>query len=87
MIQENPPLKDYVRKAIELLCNKNYSDVVVLSSYKINSIIKEYFGVNVKVDRIGRVLSKIAKMNKLKRLQTNIPKYQIRISKFYKLKF
>jgi len=87
MIEENLTLKDYVKKAIELLCNKNISDVVILSSYKINSILKENYGVDIKVDRIGRVLSNIAKQNKLKRLQTNIPKYQIRISRLYKLKF
>ena len=86
MIEENLTLKDYVKKAIELLCKKNISDVVILSSYKINSILKENYGVDIKVDRIGRILSNIAKQNKLKRLQTNIPKYQIRISRLYKLK-
>ena len=87
MIEENLTLKDYVKKAIELLCKKNISDVVILSSYKINSILKENYGIDIKVDRIGRILSNIAKQNKLKRLQTNIPKYQIRISRLYKLKF
>lgn len=76
-----------VKQAIELLCEKNISDVVILSSYKINSILKDSFGIDVKVDRIGRVLSNIAKRNKLKRLSTNIPKYKLKISNLSSLKF
>jgi len=76
-----------IKKAIELLCEKNISDVVILSSYKINSVLKELYGLNIKVDRIGRILSNIAKRNKLKRLSTSIPKYKLKISNFTKLKF
>ncbi|MFW9819568.1 MAG: hypothetical protein ACFFE5_08155 [Candidatus Thorarchaeota archaeon] len=76
-----------VRKAIELLCEKNISSVVILSSYKINSVLKESFGVDIKVDKIGRILSKVAKLNELKRLNTNIPKYRLNISKVSKLEF
>ena len=76
-----------IKKAIELLCEKNISDVVILSSYKINSVLKEQYGLNIKVDRIGRILSNIAKRNKLKRLSTSIPKYKLKISNFTKLKF
>ncbi|KKN14219.1 hypothetical protein LCGC14_0998350 [marine sediment metagenome] len=76
-----------VRRAIELLCKKNLSEVVVLSSYKINSVLKDNFGVNIKVDKIGRILSRVATLNKLKRLNTNIPKYKLRISKFSSLQF
>ena len=76
-----------IKKAIELLCEKNISDVVVLSSYKINSVLKEQYGIDIKVDRIGRILSSIAKRNKLKRLSTNIPKYKLNISNFTNLKF
>jgi len=76
-----------VRRAIELLCEKNISSVVILSSYKINSVLRESFGVDIKVDRIGRILSKIAKLNELKRLSTNIPKYKLHISKVSKLEF
>jgi len=87
MNKDSKTLQEYIQKAIELLCQKNYSEVVVLSSYKINSILREYFGVDIKVDKIGRMLSNIAKKNKLKRLQTNIPKYQIWKSHVSKLKF
>ncbi len=76
-----------IKKAIELLCEKNISDVVILSSYKINSVLRDNYGVNIKVDKIGRVLSSIAKRNQLKRLSTNIPKYRLHISRISSLKF
>lgn len=76
-----------VQEAIKLLCEKNISEVVILSSYKITSVLKENYGVDIKVDKIGRLLSTIAKRNQLKRLSTNIPKYKLHISKFKTLKF
>ena len=76
-----------IEKAIKLLCEKSYSQVVVLSSYKINSVLKENYGVDIKVDKIGRLLSNVAKRNQLKRLNTKIPKYKLQISKFSSLKF
>jgi hypothetical protein len=76
-----------VKKAIELLCEKNISKIVILSSYKINSVLKESFGIDIKVDKIGRILSKIAKLNELKRLNTNIPKYKLQISRVSSLQF
>ena len=76
-----------IEKAIRLLCEKSYSQVVVLSSYKINSVLKENYGVDIKVDKIGRLLSNVAKRNQLKRLNTKIPKYKLQISKFSSLKF
>jgi hypothetical protein len=86
-VESKENLIGYVKRAIELLCEKNISRVVILSSYKINSILKENFGVNIKVDRIGRVLGKIAKLNKLKRLRTNIPKYNLAVSQVSSLQF
>ena len=80
-------LLKYMQNAIELLCKKNISEVVILSSYKINSVLKENYGINIKVDKIGRVLSSIAKRNQLKRLSTNIPKYKLQISQYPSLKF
>ncbi|MFX1456420.1 MAG: hypothetical protein ACFFDB_13685 [Promethearchaeota archaeon] len=80
-------LIDLVRRAIELLCEKNISSVVILSSYKINSILKEHYGVKIKVDRIGRILSRVAKLNELKRLSTNIPKYRLNVSRASSLQF
>jgi len=77
----------FMKQAIEMLCEKNISEVVILSSYKINSVLKENYGVNIRVDRIGRILGNLAKRNKLKRLGTNIPKYRLPISTVSTLEF
>ena len=84
---EKETILKLMEKAIKLLCEKSYSQVVVLSSYKINSVLKENYGVDIKVDKIGRILSNVAKRNQLKRLNTKIPKYKLQISKFSTLKF
>ena len=84
---EREKILHLIEKAIKLLCEKSYSQVIVLSSYKINSVLKENFGVDIKVDKIGRILSNVAKRNQLKRLNTKIPKYKLNISKFSTLKF
>ena len=76
-----------VKQGIEMLAERNISSIVILSSYKINSILKDNYGVNIKVDRIGRILSSIAKKNHLKRLSTQIPKFQLQISKVARLKY
>ena len=76
-----------VKQAIEMLCEKNISEVVILSSYKINSVLKENYAVNIRVDRIGRILGNLAKRNKLKRLGTNISKYRLPISTVSTLEF
>ena len=86
-VENKEKLIGLVKKAIELLCERNISSMVVLSSYKINSILKENYGVDIKVDRIGRVLSRIAKLNQLKRLSTNIPKYKLMVSRVSSLQF
>ena len=91
MDMENQPNKEailkLVKQAIERLCEKNISEVVILSSYKINSVLKENYGIDIRVDRIGRILSNIAKRNQLKRLNTNIPKYKLKISSVSSLEF
>ncbi len=80
-------LTKLIKKAIEILCEKNFSEVVILSSYKISSILNDNFGINIKVDKIGRILSNLAKRNQLKRLNTNIPKYKLHTSHLTNLKF
>ncbi|MHA1234852.1 MAG: hypothetical protein ACTSQL_07175 [Promethearchaeota archaeon] len=91
---DNPPDKPdketlikLVKQGIEMLAERNISSILVLSSYKINSVLKDNYGVNIKVDRIGRILSNVAKNNKLKRLTTQIPKYQLQISKVGRLQY
>jgi len=86
-LENRESLLKLIKKAIELLAEKNVSQTVILSSYKINSVLKENYGINIKVDKIGRILSKIAKLNELKRLNTNIPKYKLHISKVSSLEF
>jgi len=80
-------LLKFVKKAIEMLCEKNISNMVILSSYKINSVLKDNYGINIRVDRIGRILNNIAKQNQLKRLNTNIPKYRLNVASLATLKF
>jgi len=87
---DNKPDKEkliqLVKQGIEMLAERNISSIVILSSYKINSILKDNYGVNIKVDRIGRILSTVAKNNQLKRLSTQIPKFQLQISNVARLK-
>ena len=86
-VENRENLINLVKRAIELLCEKNISSVVVLSSYKINSVLRENYGVDIKVDRIGRILGRVAKLNQLKRLNMNIPKYKLQTSKVSSLQF
>jgi len=91
---ENKPEKpdketliNLVKQGIEMLAEKNISSIVIFYSYKINSVLKDNYGVDIKVDRIGRILSSVAKMNHLKRLETQIPKYKLQISKVSGLQY
>ena len=88
---DNKPDKEkliqLVKQGIEMLAERNISSIVILSSYKINSILKDNYGVDIKVDRIGRILSSVAKKNHLKRLSTQIPKFQLQISKVARLQY
>ena len=77
-------LKNWVKKAIDLIVHKQISQTVILSSYKINTVLKEHFGIDVRVDRIGRILSNYAKQKNLKRLPTNIPKYKLSVKDYLK---
>lgn len=85
--EDKENLIDLMKKAIEVLCEKNISEVVILSSYKISSVLSDNYGINVRVDKVGRLLAKVAKRNELKRLRTNIPKYKLHISQLPQLKF
>ncbi len=80
-------LINLVKQGIEILAERNISSIVILSSYKINSVLKDNYGIDIKVDRIGRILSTVAKNNHLKRLSTNIPKYKLQISKVSGLQY
>jgi hypothetical protein len=75
-------LLNWIKKAVDLLVHKQISETVILSSYKLNTILKENYGVDIKVDRIGRALSRFAKQKNLKRLPTNIPKYELSVKQY-----
>ena len=75
-------IMEFVKRAINLLLDNQISDTLILSSHKINSILKDKCGVNFKIDRIGRALSKLAKQQQLKRISTRIPKYELKASRF-----
>lgn len=85
--RDKEKILNLIKQGIEMLCEKNISEIVILSSYKINSVLKENYGVDIRVDRIGRILSNLAKKNQLKRLNTNIPKYKLHISSLASLEF
>ncbi|MBA7573956.1 hypothetical protein ES708_15757 [subsurface metagenome] len=71
-----------VCKAINLLMENQISDTIILSSYKISTVMKNYFGTEYKTELIGRKLAKLAKQNNLQRLTTRIPKYELHKSTF-----
>ena len=84
--KKEKPLRDYLVEAVDFLVEKQVSETLILSSYKINTVFKTHFGVNFRVDRIGRALSRFAKKQKLERLGTNIPKYKLTVSKYLVMK-
>jgi hypothetical protein len=77
-------LADFVKQAIFLLFEGQVSDTLILSSYKISTVLKQKLGKSFKIDRIGRSLARIAKQKKLKKLATRVPKYEIRKSEIEK---
>ncbi len=75
--KKEKPLRDVVVEAVDFLVENQRSETLILSSYKINTVFKTHLGVDFRVDRIGRALSRFAKKQKLERLSTNIPKYKL----------
>jgi hypothetical protein len=84
--KKEKPLKQFVVEAVDFLVQNQRSETLILSSYKINTVFKTHLGVNFRVDRIGRALSRFAKKRKLERLGTNIPKYKLIVSEYKKFK-
>ena len=72
----------FVKRAINILAEKQISRTVVLSSHKINSAIRTYIGEKIKINKVGRTLAKIAKKMNLERLETKVPKYVLRLDNF-----
>lgn len=77
-------LAEFVKRAINLLMEGQVSETLILSSYKINSVLQRKLGKNFKIDRIGRTLARIARQKELKKLSTRVPKYILHKSEFTK---
>jgi hypothetical protein len=75
-------LEPMIHRAITHLIQNQVSDTLILSSYKLNTVMKNYLGQEFKVEQIGRHLARIAKQHKLKKLGTKIPKYELKKNKF-----
>lgn len=69
---------EMVREAIAMLMDGQVSETIILSSYKINTILQRNLGKMFRVDRIGRALAQLAKQYELPKLGTRVPKYQLR---------
>ena len=80
--KKEKPLRDFVVEAVDFLVENQRSETLILSSYKINTVFKTHLGVQFRVDRIGRALSRFAKKQNLERLSTNIPKYKLIVSEY-----
>ncbi len=75
-------LTKYVKESINILIQNQRSQTMILSSYKINTILRSVFGIKFRIDRIGRILARLAKQYEYRRLDTKIPKYQVSLSHF-----
>ncbi|MCF2139804.1 MAG: hypothetical protein K9W44_07110 [Candidatus Lokiarchaeota archaeon] len=68
----------WILQSLYLLLDGQVSDTLILSSHKINTILVQKCGVNLKIDRIGRYLARFSRQHQLKRLSTKIPKYVVK---------
>lgn len=75
-------LEPHINRAIDHLIRHQLSDTLIISSYKISTVLKNYFGHEFKTEQIGRHLARIAKQHKLKKIDTKIPKYELKKNKF-----
>lgn len=75
-------LTEFIQRAINLLMEGQVSETLIISSYKINTVLQQKLGKNVKIDRIGRALARLAKQKELKKLSTRVPKYVLKKSEF-----
>lgn len=81
--QEN--FKENIINALAVLMKGHVGTCIVLSSYKVASVLKDKFGTDVNISKVGRFISKFAKQNDLERLNTNIPKFKMTKDQFDKI--
>jgi hypothetical protein len=79
--------KENLKRAIFFLMRGHVGTCLVLSSYKVAAVLKENFGTDVNISKVGRFISRFAKVNNLERLGTNVPKFKIERDDFDKLVF
>jgi len=85
--KEKPDLAEDMKQALIQLMKGHVGTCLVISSYKIASVLKDRFGTDVNVSKVGRFLAKFAKENELERLDTNVPKFKIDRDKFDSISF
>ena len=76
-----------VMTAIAQLMKGHVGSCLVLSSYKLASVLKDRFGTDVNITKVGRFLSKFARVNELERLGTNVPKFKLDRARFDQVTF
>ena len=87
MTIDDDSFKENLKKAITYLMKGHVGSCLVLSSYKVAAVLKENFGTDVNISKVGRFISRFAKLNGLERLDTNVPKFKISRDKFDKVSF
>ena len=76
-MKENDSFAENLKRAIAHLMKGHVGTCLVLSSYKVAAVLKENFGTDVNISKVGRFISRFAKVNNLERLGTNVPKFKI----------
>jgi hypothetical protein len=86
-MKENDSFAENLKRAIAHLMKGHVGTCLVLSSYKVAAVLKENFGTDVNISKVGRFISRFAKVNNLERLGTNVPKFKIERANFDKITF
>jgi hypothetical protein len=86
-MKENDSFAENLKRAIAHLMKGHVGTCLVLSSYKVAAVLKENFGTDVNISKVGRFISRFAKVNNLERLGTNVPKFKIERTQFDKITF
>nr|MDO8087516.1 hypothetical protein [Candidatus Sigynarchaeum springense] len=86
-MKEDDSFAENLKRAIAHLMKGHVGTCLVLSSYKVAAVLKENFGTDVNISKVGRFISRFAKANNLERLDTNVPKFKLERKDFDKIKF
>ena len=86
-MKEEDSFAENLKRAIYHLMKGHVGTCLVLSSYKVAAVLKENFGTDVNISKVGRFISRFAKANNLERLDTNVPKFKLDRKDFDKVKF